>query len=338
MQINQKDVLSMTPIYFPFTWADASTIRAITAVFPRIALYQPRICRVPSMLHPFEQAGNLEIRVPVTEDSRKLETMVADYQNWARVHQGSDLAFLKSRQPAAPFIDHLSSRIQSDILNYQDLPTEPAPDPVFNARLFLEIAADYDAQQADLNGDLAKIQHLENRFMEALGDNTEMEEPVPIGNQPLFQEAPGDFMLAERLQAWSILFLQDRQQRATDGLWVTSRISVIKWIQDEIGMEQVLEITCIPIQETIDDSTRYWQESIMAYLSQLLAAPWPSAIKTFEPPSSDYAWENGVSIKGFIIPDLTPEAFLQKMISGQAARLPDSGQPRNTLIMCVTPI
>jgi hypothetical protein len=328
----------MTPIYFPFTWADASTIQAVTAVFPRIAIYQPLVCRASSSLHPFVQAGNLELRVPVTVDSKKLEMMVADYQDWARLHQGSGLAFLKTRQPAAPFIDHLSSRIQSDILLYQDSPPEPAPDPVFNARLFLEIAAVYDAQQAELNRDLANIQNLEKRFIAALGDNAEMEETVPIGNLPLFQEAPGGFMLAERLQAWSILFLQDRRQCTADGLWVTSRMSVIEWIQDEIDLEPVLEINCIPIQKTTDDSTRFWQESIMAYLSQLQTAPWPSAIKIFEPPSSDYAWENAVSIKGFIIPDLTPEALLQKMAADKAARMPDLEPPRNTLVMCVTPL
>jgi hypothetical protein len=328
----------MTPIYFPFTWADASTIQAITAVFPKITIYQPLDCRIPSCLHPFEENGNLEIRIPVTEDSRKLELLVADYRNWAGLHQGRDLALLKTRQPAAPFIDNLSSRIQSDILHYQDSPAELASDPVFNARLFLEIAAAYDAQQAELNCDLAKIQNLEKRFMAALGDNAETDESVPIGNQPLFQEAPGDFMLAERLQAWSILLLQDRRQRTAGGLWVTSHLSVAEWIQDEIGMEQVLEINCIPIQKTIDDSTRFWQESIMAYLSQLQAVPWPSAIKRFEPPASDYAWENAVSVKGFIIPDQTPDAILQKLAADKSARIPDSCQFPHTLIVCVSVI
>lgn len=328
----------MTPIYFPFTWADASTIQAITAVFPKIAIYQPSDCWAPSLLQQFEQTGKIEIRVPVTEDSKKLEMMVADYQNWARLHQGSDLAFLKTRQPATPFIDHLSSRIRSDILHYQDSPTDPTPEPVFNARLFLKIAAAYDFQQAELNCDLAKIQNLEKRFMAALGDNAEMEEPVPLGNLPLLQDDPGDFMLSERLQAWSILFLQDRRQRSAGDLWVTSRLSVVEWIRDEIGMEQVLEINCIPIQKTIDDSTRFWQESIMAYLSQLQAAPWPSAIKTFEPPSSEYAWENAVSVKGFIIPNQTPDALLQQMAADKSAQVPDSGQFRHTLVVCVTPV
>lgn len=328
----------MTPIYFPFTWADASTIEAITTVFPKIAIYQPSVCRVPSLLHPFELAGNLEIRVPVKEDSNKLEMMVADYQNWARLHQGSDLTFLKTRQPAAPFIDHLSSRIQSDILNYQDPPTDPAHDPVFNARLFLEIAAAYDAQQSELNCDIEKIQNLEKRFMAALGDSTETEAPVPLGNLPLFQDDPGDFMLAERLQAWSILSLQDRRQPMAGDLWVTSRLSVVNWIREEIDAEPILEINCIPIQKTIDDGIRFWQESILAYLSDLQTAPWPSPIKTFEPPSSDYAWKNAVSVKGFIIPNLSPDALLQKMAADKSARMPDPAQLRHTLIVCVSRI
>jgi hypothetical protein len=328
----------MTPIYFPFTWADAPTIQGITAVFPKIAMYRPSVCRVPSLLHPFEQAGSLEIRVPVTEDCDRLEMMVADYQSWARLHQGSDLAFLKTRQPTAPFIDNLSSQIRSDILNYQDSPTDPAHDPVFKARLFLEFAAAYDAQQAELNCDLAKIHHLEKRFAAALGDPAEMDAPVPLGNMPLFQDEPGDFMLAERLRAWSILFLQDQRQRTTDDLWVTSRLSVVEWIRDELSMEQVLEINGIPIQKTIDENTRFWQESIAAYLSQLQAAPWPSAIKTFEPPSSDYAWENAVSVKGFIVPNHLPDALLQKMAADKSVRMPESGQIRHTLIVCVSPI
>jgi hypothetical protein len=326
----------MTPIYFPFTWVDAPTIQAITAVFPKIAIYQPSVSKASSLLYPFEQAGKLELRVPVAEDCRKLEMMVADFQSWARLHQGSDLALLKSRQPAAPFIDHLSSRIQSDILNYQDSPMNPASDPVFNARLFLQIAAAYDAQQAELNCDLTKIRNQEKRFMAALGDDAEMEEPVPLGNLPLFQDDPGNFMLAERLQAWSILFLQDLKRRTSENLWVTSRPSVIEWIREENGMEQVLEINCIPIQQSIDDSTRFWQESILAYLSQLQKMPWPSTIKAFEPPSSDYAWENAVSVKGFIVPDQTPDALLHKISAGKSDRIPASDQPRHTLIVCVS--
>ncbi len=328
----------MTVIYFPYTWADASTIQAISAVFPRIAIYQPRDCSEPSSPYPFKETGNLEIRVPIIEDGKKIEMMVADYQSWARLHQGSDLRFLKVRQPAAPFIDHLSSQIQSDILQYQDASAEPAADPVFNARLFLEIAAAYDAQQAGLNCDLANVRILEKRFIAALGDAAEMEEPPPIGNLPLVQEDPADFMIAERLQAWSLLLLQDRRQRTANEPWVTCRLSVIEWIQNEIGMEQVLEINCIPIPKIIDENTRFWQESIQDYLAQLQKMPWPSAVKTFEPPFSDYAWENAVSVRGYIIPDLTPDAFLVKMSSDKSARLPVPDQPRNTLILCVAPL
>jgi hypothetical protein len=309
---NQKEILFMTPIYFPFTWADASTVQAITAVFPKIAVYHPLIRSLPSRLKLFEQAGNLEIRVPVTADSDKLEMLAADYQNWARLHQGSDLAFLKIRQPDAPFMDHLSSRIQSEILHYQETAPDQSGNSVFNARLFLEIAATYDAQQTEINCDLSNIRNMEKRFMAALGDPAEMEAPASLGNLPLTQDDPREYMLSERLQAWSTLFLQD--SRCTDaGLWVTSRASVIEWIQDEVDMAPVLEINCIPIHQTIDDSTRFWQESILTYLSQLQKTPWPSAVKTFEPPSSDYAWENAVSVKGFIIPNQTPSVFFRKL-------------------------
>jgi hypothetical protein len=328
----------MIPIYFPFTWTDASTIQAITAVFPKIAIYQPSVCIVPSLLKPFEQAGKIEIRVPVTKDSKKLETMVADYRNWARLHQGSDLALLKTKLSAAPFMDHLSSLLRSDILNYQESAAESTHDTVFNARLFLEIAAAYDAQQAELNRDLSNIQNIEKRFIAALGDNTEMEEPVPLSNLHLFQDDPGDYMLAERLHAWSVLFLENGQQRTAEDLLVTSRLSVVEWIQDNADVEPVLEINCIPIQKTIDDSTRFWQESILAYLSRLQKTPWPLVVKKFEPPSSDYAWKNAVSIKGFMVPNLTPNALLRIMAEDKSASMPEPDQPPNTIVMYVSPM
>ncbi len=330
----------MTPIYFPFTWTDAPTVQAMTAVFPKIAVYHPLVQKLPSWLQSFEQAGKVDIRVPVTEDSKLLEMMVVDYQNWARLHQGNDLAFLKSRQTDAPFIDHLSSRIQSEILNYQEASPASSRNPVFNARLFLEIAAAYDAQQTELNRDLSIVTNMEKRFMAALGDSSETDTPVSLGNLPLIQDDPGDFMLTERIQAWSTLFLQDNRYRTAEGLWITSSASVIDWIQDENDMAPVLEITCIPIQKTVDDnSTRFWQESILAYLTQLQTTAWPSAVKTFEPPSSEYAWENAVSMKGFIIPNVSPDGFFQQMATcqktGSLMNTFDSKQPLHTIIVYV---
>jgi hypothetical protein len=329
----------MTPIYFPFTWTDTPMIQAITAVFAKIAVYQPLVCKTPAWLQPFEQAGHVEIRVPVSADSDKLEMMTADYQNWARLHQGGDLAFLKIRQPGVPFIDHLSSRIQSEIMHYQEASPDLSRNPVFNARLFLEIAAAYDAQQTELNSSLTKIKHMEKRFLAALGDPADIEEPVSLGNLPLFQDDPGDYMLSERLQAWSTLFLQDHLHRTPDDIWVTSRASVIEWIQEEVETAPVLEINGIPIQQTVDDNTRFWQESLLTYLAQLQKTPWPSAVKTFEPPSSEYAWENAVSVKGYIIPNHTPEVFFHKLTAhSDSSTLPNmfsAEQALHTIVVVI---
>lgn len=291
----------------------------MTTVFPQIAIYQPLAQKTPLWLHPFEQAETVDIRVPITEESDKLKMMAADYQNWARLHQGNDLAFLKSRMTDAPFIDQLSSRIQSEILHYEESSPAPSRNRVFNARLFLEIAAAYDAQQTAFNTDLSGIQNMENRLMAAIGRPSEMDDTVPIGNFSLVQDHPGDFMTAERLQAWSTLFLADGRHRSPEDIWITSRSSVIDWIGEENDMAQVLEINCIPIRKTIDDSFRFWQESIQTYLTQLQKMPWPAALKTFEPPDSEYAWENAVSVKGYILPNQPPDKFFQKMSGSQVA-------------------
>ena len=300
----------MTPIYFPFTWIDESAMRTITAVFPQLVLYQPLEKKTPSHLQPFAQSGTVTIRIPVSENSGRVEATVKDYHNWASLHQGNDLAYLSARQPSVPLTDNLASLIQSDILHYENQPSAPAADRMFNARVFLEIASNYDAQQAEINSELSRMQGIEQRLMEAIGDDEKNASPS-FGNLSLNPDDSSDFMLSERLAAWSALYLQDRERRMIGECLLTSSPAVMEWLQNEFEIEQVLEISGIPMGDC--ENRASWQESIARYLTNLQIHSWPSDIKTFTPPPPDAAAEGTVSIKGFIVPNRTPDALFQKI-------------------------
>jgi hypothetical protein len=68
--------------------------------------------------------------------------------------------------------------------------------------------------------------------------------------------------------------------------------------------------------------------------------PWPAALKTFEPPDSEYAWENAVSVKGFIIPNQIPAAFFQQMSvqpkSSSTSDIFSSALTRHTIIIYIS--
>lgn len=309
----------MTAIYFPFTWADEYTIKAMTSVFQKTALFLPSKKSIESFFNDFATEGKLEIRIPVTDDSSRLDMLLNDYMSWARLHDKNDLASLKTRQPKIPFTDALSSKISSDILNYNNLPSEQKPDQVFNARLFLAMAADYDARQSELNSDFRKIHVMEKQILANLKDDFESDEHFPLENLSILQNDTRDFMLEERLKAWSLLFLQDRQSsNMAENILVTSSLSAIEFLTDEYRTEKILEIHCIPARNNLDENTLLWQESILEYLTGLQTRPWPSEVKTFEPPSSEYDWKNGVSVTGFIIPEKTPHELLQRMTGSQS--------------------
>ncbi len=324
----------MTPIYFPFTWMDAATIQAITAVFSKFALYRPSTGKTPSFFHPFEQNGMLEIRTPVADDGDRIEKVAADYQNWAALHRGGDLGLLKSRQPEAPFTDALSSNLQSEILHYREPPASPTQETLTNARLFLEIAATYDRQQSDVNCQLEGIQNIEKRFMTATGNVSE-QAGISLGNLPLSADDLGDFMTRERLQAWAILVLQDHRQRVPDDPFITSSPAVIRWIQDMFQMEKVMQIDAIPQMPHPDIDTRLWQEAVSNYICEIQTRSWPFAVRTFEPPSSEYAIENAVSVKAFITVNQSSDDVLQQLAMGPYGNAVTSGNTRHGVVIQV---
>ncbi len=324
----------MTPIYFPFTWMDADTIQAITAVFSKFVVYRPSTGKTPSFFHPFEQNGMLEILTPVADDGDHIEKVAADYQNWAKLHQGCDLGFLKSRQPEAPFTDSLSSSIQSEILHYREPSASTPQETLTNARLFLEVAAAYDRQQSEIDCQLEGIQDIEKRFMTATGNVSE-QAGISLGNLPLSTDDPGDFMTRERLQAWAILALQDHRQRMPDDPLITSSPAIIRWIQDIFQVEKVMQIDAIPQTPHPDIDTKLWQEAISNYIREIQTRSWPFAIRTFEPPSSEYAIENAVSVKAFITVNQSSDNVLQQLAMRPYDNAVMSGNTRHGVIIQV---
>jgi len=207
----------MNAIYFPFTVVSGQTMDALSACFTSVSVYQPST-HTPKALaekgghpSPFRRGSGgevfaAEIRRPVQNDDDKLEALAKDYRKWAELHQGAELNFFKFRHDDD---DHAIAHIRSELKGY-DIPQEAA-DSLFNARLFLKIAQEYDSKRQDVDREISAFEKMEKSLFEELRGEDEAEIEIPLEKSLLRHEDAGGFMTEERLNAWTRLMLEDAE-------------------------------------------------------------------------------------------------------------------------------
>lgn len=131
------------------------------------------------------------------------------FQEFAAVHQDHCLA---ASYTSETFLrQDLESRldIQSSLKGREAKPDEAGNRRMLEAALFLEMAAEFDKKQADLESDLVEAAHLENELREILGigDDDPIEDSLETLSPPLAPtRAHLSFMLSKRIVSWLRVF------------------------------------------------------------------------------------------------------------------------------------
>ncbi len=161
----------MKPIYFPFTYVSEPVAEALASCFKQTVVYASS-GDLPESMQKWMKNSILDIRTPVINDEDKLDAVIKDYKNWANIHKESGMAFFKSKKNTIPFFDDTyTSQIRSAI---KQNPEPEKPDPVFNSRLFLHIAQEFDMQNWELTRDLDLFDDMEQKLIKELkGDDSE---------------------------------------------------------------------------------------------------------------------------------------------------------------------
>lgn len=221
----------MTPIYFPYTCLFAREQATISTCFRPLTIVQPLMGTPPAEMQPWVSDGSLEIRCPAGNDAHRIRAVIAEFQNWAQMHKGSPLSFFKTRADGVPFYDASSvTHIQSDIRKYgRDNESDPAQERLFQARLFLQMAQDFDLQQMELSRRLQAVGAREAGLFDALGNgetrrqsSTRLSDPVPGADT-------ASYMLTERLQAWALVM---QREQTPAGIYVTANPQVIEDVEE----------------------------------------------------------------------------------------------------------
>lgn len=232
----------MKAIYFPFTTISDEQMTVIGNCFDSAPIiYQPTTY-IPKAMQHWVDSGKVEIRRPVQGDEAILERIVREYQKWAELHQGAELSAFRFMVD-----DEESSiaRIRNSLRMY-DIPKDTEKgDPMFNVRLFLRIAQEYDIQHQEADKEISAFEKMEKAMLEELrGEEDELE----ISSDKLIvREDVGEYMTAERMTAWTQLMLRDTGDSC---LFITESPAVFGYLQDYAASEPVMEVEEVEIPKT----------------------------------------------------------------------------------------
>jgi hypothetical protein len=202
----------MKPVYFPFTYINDSTARNLYDCFGRLDVYQPVASKIPESIQKLADEGILELKTPVSGDEERITALIKEYEEWGELHQKSDMAFLKAIGERIPFFDDtFSTQLASQIKKIRDEKyLKEKTDILFNARLFLSLAQDYDIMQEGINRDLISVHEMEKKLLAGLTHEDELYFAKRTGGYLEIDDS-GRYKIKERIEAWTYIMSNDTE-------------------------------------------------------------------------------------------------------------------------------
>ncbi len=304
----------MKPIYFPFTYIPKPVLEAFSAFFKQIIVYQPSSLNIPESMQKQADSGLLEIRIPVNGDENKIDNILKDYKNWANIHQGSELAFFKSKPDIIPFFsDSSTSQIKADIKKSRKCQAdEKKQDSLLNARIFLHMAQEFDSQNWEINKELLLSEEKTLNLIDNLKGENELSFKENGKEKTLKIDYQSDHMIPDRIIAWTHLLQNDQDM---SNIFITNSRSAIEHLLDKTPEAKiVLSIDSMPITNSRDETQKKWQESLMEQVELLLDDSLPASedIKI----KSLFDKDNGkkVSLTLYLVPGESSYKFFTRSV------------------------
>lgn len=328
----------MKPLYFPFTYIPKSVGKTLSACFRQTAVYQISGTKIPEDMQELSRDGILDIRIPLEVNGEFLDKILKDYRAWVNIHQGTETAFLAAMANKIPFFDEsASSQIRSDLKKIgKQIPPEEKPDPLFNAKLFLHMAQEFDLQKKELDQDLMDIDTMEDDFMKNLKWEGDDDHARAVARRQWNKDDPGHFMTTERIKAWASIMLQDLQ---APGLFITTSRAVLEHLIDIVSeMEEVICLDAIPMGADEDEAFSNWQAGLMESLEMMATENWPIPMDDMANPPEVPERKTNVKLTIYMVPNKTPYECFADCVETEVfqAGLAKTGtQFKNTIIALI---
>ena len=303
----------MKPVYFPFTYINDTVARDLCACFGQVTVYQPGARSIPESMQRLAEEGMLDLKVPVSGDEAKLEALIKEYREWGELHQKSDTAFLKAIGERIPFFDDtFSTQLASQIKKIRDENySKEKPDILFNARLFLCLAQDYDIMQDGINRDLVSVYEMEKKLLEGLTDEDEVFFSKNTGSSLQASDDSGKYKIKERIEAWTYLMSNDRE---LPGFFITDSRDAFDFVIEKAGdIKEIIELASVPVCAQPDIIDR-WRGIFIEQLEGLIKDDnFAVDEKIYNLPAAKES-ERKISLKLFRITNKSRSDFINKIL------------------------
>ena len=324
-------------VLFPATFVSQETAAAMHRRIGRFAVYQPVMGQTPAVLGGLFESGEIEIRHPVIGSEARIAELCRAYGTWGDIHQKDALRLNRLAGEGfynQDFAVEISTEVRTKAGDRSSGNPSPdlsgdvqKPDPLFNARIFLQMAQEFDRHESEIAASLKEADNASRHLFEALrGGDAEADTEalfVPqrssLGKDPqsASPDDSGAVMTESRMTAWTLLAAHDT---APPDLFVTDSRAVMDWLADRFS-------SMVLILETDAASDPDKAESFSGRFRELLEDPSlkaPLVADVLSSPGRPAG--DGYRMRIHAIPGVSPREMLQSITdipeTGEAA---DSG-------------
>jgi hypothetical protein len=341
----------MIPMYFPYTYISRPVMTALQICFGRTAIYLPSQQAIPESMSQWSDGGLLDLRVPVKSKEDRLIAVLNNYRQWAAMQdnrQGIDFSYFKAYGHQLPFFDenatsHIRAAIKGRLQGVQANRNrrDDLSENLLESRIFLSIAQELDMQTDSLIADLERFDAMERDLLQNLKGEDESSSEVFYLKRAVESAGQEDYMLCERLQAWTQLMQADNDQfgHEASGLLITSHHAVLEQVIEHVPVANTVgEWDAIPVGPKFEKALARWRKELMAQIEILSRSEWMS------PPDHPYdlpelpseaSAEQTVALTLFLVPALQPAEVLNRAIRQDPPQINSAPNIKNTIVGCV---
>jgi len=315
----------MNPVFFPFTFLAEPVGQALWRRFGRFALYAPIAGLSPPTLGALASEGIIDLRHPVSGDEPFLVNLCRSFKSWGALHQG-ETARLKRLADSGFYNEAFAAEIRSEVLKGEHEEDDQKLDPVVNARMFLQLAQEFDARQAEIALTLASTDKAARRLFEELKGEGAASGPDPFSGDTA--EDAGAFMTGSRMTAWALLIEKDEMP---PGMFLTTSPAVIDLLSDRFPeLEPVLTFNTVPGQNG--------DHTLAEWIEPFLGGPWPGR-ETLREKLTHTGWteKDGFALDLFVLPEHSPESIPRGFLDLPLRSGRGKTDVRHTVIGCLVP-
>jgi hypothetical protein len=323
----------MKPILFPFTVMTEAQRTGFHRFFKQITVLQPCDADMPEEMLQWEADAAIEILRP-PPDGGEISAVLEEFRLWRQRHAGGDVSVFKYTGDRVPFFSDASvSQIKKEIRTTPPVEQrkeaasqKDAAARLFQARLFLQMAQEFDAENLEIAESLTVQSRMEQGLFNRLKGNELALDDCNAQRSEQPPDDPFEYMLRDRLRAWARVMLSLEIDTA---LFITPKRNVVEMILNHGVVAEA------GIYRQIIGALAQDRKQLLEHLQQLARASWSKDSNKTATGRSATKGEENIQLELYIISDLAPADFLRQL-SGKSEDVIQgptcSAQVRHTMI------